>query len=96
MATVNIVRTRIGAGVAVAAAAYIDQQNITSSGTSQATTNAADGDDQFWVVKVSGGDVYMAAGTSPTAVSGTGWLIKDGERLEFAASPSQKLAVIDA
>ena len=103
MATVNVVLTKVegydDSGrhvIPVPAADYKVQENFTSSGTSQATTAAAAGRDEVWCVTVSGGDVYVSVGSSPTAASGTGWLIKDGVTWQASAEADQKLALIDA
>jgi hypothetical protein len=57
-------------------------ETITSSGSSQATTITALTGETASIV-ASGGAVWVLAGTSPTAVSGAGYLLPDGGRLEL-------------
>ncbi len=72
--------------------------SITTSGTSQQSSNsvqAAD-DNEYWVITVSGGDVWVKFGASPTAAAGDDWLINDGQTREFKALAGDKMAVKDA
>lgn len=74
-------------------------EEVTSSGTSQATTLASSDNYnyEFWDIVVSGGNVRLAFAASPTAAADSGWLILDGERVQFGASGSgERVAVIDA
>lgn len=73
-------------------------ETITTSGASQQSSNsvqAAD-DNEYWVISVSGGDVWVKFGSSPTAAAGDEWLINDGQTREFKALAGDKMAVIDA
>lgn len=73
---------------------------ITSSGTTQQADITAPATEPIlsaWEILVSGGDVWVAAGSNPTAVAGEGSKIRDGERVYLGVSAaSEKLAVIDA
>lgn len=100
MATVHIVNARtflnsINGPHPVPSSSPVVKQTITSSGSSQATSISAS--DGYWVVTASGGNVWIKAGSSPTAEAGNDWLILDGQTRDFAVSgPLEKLAVIDA
>lgn len=75
------------------------QQDITSSGSSQATTIACPSGAEglyAWSVTSYGGAVRLTAGAAPTATAATGWIVPDGQTREFAAKGGQKLAVINA
>lgn len=83
----------------VMSGAQIATETITSSGTSQATTATSTQNSraEFWDIVVSGGNVRLAFAASPTAAADSGWLILDGERVQFGASGSgERVAVIDA
>lgn len=84
MATVHV--TFFGATVNGSASFYAPSprvaQTITSSGTSQASTiTALTG--EVGAVTASGGDVWVNVGESPTAASGSGYLVPAGSRLEL-------------
>lgn len=98
MATAHVTfnRTYDVGGQALAAYAPSAAQTITTSGTSQQTTITA-GYLDVATITVTGGAVFIAVGTNPTAASGAGYLIPDGGRLELAGLPaSAKVAVINA
>ena len=79
-------------------AAPLSSDTLTSSASSQqfSVTAPSDARGLFWVVTASGNDVWIAFGDNPTAVAGTHYLVVDGTTRDFAAAPSQKIAVIDA
>jgi hypothetical protein len=79
----------------------MESEAISTSGTSQATTAAVPGTNRFsdhvWIVSVSGGNVWVKFGATPTAAAGNDWLIQSGETREFGATVGgEKAAVIDA
>ncbi len=71
--------------------------SITTSGTSQQSSNSVQtaDDNEYWVITVSGGDVWVKFGASPTAAAGDEWLINDGQTREFKARAGDKMAVKD-
>lgn len=72
---------------------------ITTSGTSQLAdiTSESGPYGAFWVLTVTGGNVWVKFGTNPVAAAGSDWLILDGQTREFAIDGElQKIAVIDA
>lgn len=74
-------------------------ENKTSAATSsQFTLTAQSGSNGLvWQIRADGGDVYAKFGSNPTAVSGQGRLIKNGEWREFAVgADGEKCAIIDA
>lgn len=97
MATVSLSFERTMQGIAPVEAAYPDaSQNITSGGTTTASTITA-GNNMTAIVTVSGGDVWVTFGASPTATVGGGKLIVDGTTRSFGnITPGHKMAVIDA
>lgn len=104
--TINLVKAKNRGGASgaslnmpVPASVQEATEDLETSATSQATTitssDAFAG--EFWDVVVSGGNVRLAFGADPTAQEDAGWLVLDGERIQFGASgPGEKLAVIDA
>ena len=70
-------------------------ENITSSGTSQATTLTA-GNGDFIMVVETDTDVWVTAGDSPTAVVGTGRLCQAGTARYFSVQQGWSAAVINA
>jgi hypothetical protein len=71
---------------------------ITTSGTSQQSSNsvpAAD-DNEYWIITVSGGDLWVKFGADPTAAAGDEWLVTDGQTREWKALSGDKVAVINA
>jgi hypothetical protein len=97
MATFHVSFGRAGdSGIEVMPARPNASQAITTSGSSQASTITAKQGDQCRVT-VTGGNVYIAFGASPTAVSTTGYLLLDGDKDYFGAlNAGDKVAVIDA
>jgi hypothetical protein len=75
MATVNIafVRPHILNGAVVAASGDVESQSITSSGTSQATTIAANNPGRFRIA-INGGAVRVVCPTPATSVTTT-WTV---------------------
>ena len=96
MATVSIVIGNVNKSVPQAVP--VSAETITSTGSSQQSSNAAPTADlnAFWIVTVVGGAVWVKAGSSPTAVAGDDWLISDGQTREWKATAGDKLAVINA
>lgn len=71
-------------------------ESITSSASSQSSTNEAQGGD-FVTVVSSGGAVWVAIGQSPTAAAGTQRLITAGASRDFGPlKHGDKVAIIDA
>ena len=71
-------------------------ETITTSGSSQSTTITAD-QGEYCHVTAPGGAIFIAIDTSPTAASGSGWLVTDGMTMNLGAMKTgQKVAVIDA
>lgn len=99
MATVGItiqgVDTRTGGGVPTTVVA--DSETITSSGVSQDSANTAPVGSYFFIT-ASGGAVWVAFGTAPTAAAGTAHLVPDGTTRVFynARTDAAKAAIIDA
>jgi hypothetical protein len=70
---------------------------ITSSGTSQTTTGAVTHSREAIKVTASGGAVWVAVGSAPTAAAGNDHLVPDGATLDLVhLLPGWKVAVIDA
>ena len=98
MGTVNIVFASHG-GPSNAAPVYNGTphgvENITSSGTSQATTATAP--TSGTVARIaSTSDVYVKTGASPTAAAGSDFLVLGGTTLDLFLQVGDKVAVIDA
>ena len=68
---------------------------LTSSGSSQATALGATLDRNYVRVVATGGNVYLAFGTSPTAVTAAGHLLIAGIPETFYLEDGQKVAIID-
>ena len=106
MATVHVVlagasgRSSTGATQPVTNSVEYAAQTMTSSATSTQSTAvapAAGWEGLFWEVTVSGGNILGKFGSNPTAVSGAGVFITDGQTRNFAVSgPSEKFAIKDA
>lgn len=97
MATVNIMYFRpaiIKDSAAAIGAQIATPEVFTSSGTSQSTTATSDGKAVARVV-ASGGNIWIAIGTAPTAVTNTGILILDGVPEYFRLEAGQKIALIN-
>lgn len=97
MATLNVVFGRAMDGPAqVISGVGVSSQSITTSASSQASTVSA-GNNQVCELTVSGGNVWVAFGASPTASAGTSFLLVDGQTRHFGHLPAgTKVAVINA
>lgn len=97
MATINIVFARAVERTAqIIAGIPSKAEAITTSGTSQASTNAA-GNEDCCQLTVTGGNVWIKFGAAPTAAAGSDYLIIDGQTREFGHLPAgTKVAVINA
>lgn len=78
-------------------------ETLTSSGTAQTGTIVAspqtvgNASTRLWEVTSSGGDVFVAFGTAPTAASGTGFLVVAGSTRYFSVTNAgEKISVKDA
>jgi hypothetical protein len=85
----------------VPAATPFAAEEITTSETSQQSgvynAGVYGSYGSYWVLTVTGGNVWVKFGSDPTAAAGDQWLILDGQTREFAVdAEGQKLAVIDA
>lgn len=98
MARVHINLTNAPGDDPIMNSTSLDGQTITSSGTSQQATSApSTAAGQVWDITSDGGDVWIKAGTNPTAVASTGFLVRAGERLNLRVmAVSELIAVIDA
>lgn len=106
MATVGIALTSVGniassglnAVMPTPDSAAYGTDSITSSASSQQSsiTVPSDGRQYYWVVTVSGGDVWVKFGDDPTAAAGDGWLVADTTTRDWSAHGGQKAAIIDA
>lgn len=95
MATVNVIFGKMTPRGVLMGAQPSSIEDITSSGTSQATTATASTGDAAQVT-VTGGAVRVAFGPSPTATATDAILILDGQTREFGGLQSgDKCAVID-
>lgn len=75
----------------------LDVATATSSGSSAEIAGVVGIRDKIWQVTVTGGNVWVAFGSNPTAVSGAGHLVLDGETREFACSgDGEEIAIKDA
>jgi len=106
MATVSVRLVRLAfpgpPGVPVGKSIPLLAESKTSSGTSSAGSTAIGPDtnfsDLYWLITVSGGNVWMKFGADPTAAAGSDHLILDGAQdVAYAVSiATEKFAVIDA
>lgn len=97
MATLHVrFGAAMGGGAPIYAPTPSAAQSITTSGSSQASTvSATQGD--IGTVKVTGGNVYVTVGQSPTASAGAGFYLGDGDRVDFGPlRGGDKIAVINA
>jgi hypothetical protein len=98
MATVNIkfFRPAVIPGAGAAMGQDVATAEVfTSSGTTQPTTASAPDNNTYVRIASSGGNVYVAFGTAPTAVTGEGTLILDGVPEYFKLEAGHKVALID-
>lgn len=72
---------------------------VESSSTSEASTASSPlGSKSFGFVSITaiGGDIWVTAGPSPTAIAGEdGFPVLSGQTRDFAVSPGDRVAVID-
>ena len=98
MATVNVTyfKPAVLQGATAVYSVNSDATNevITSSATSQSTTATATGKNYVRVV-TTGGNVWLAFGTNPTAVTNTGRLLVDGVPEVYYLDDAWKVAVIN-
>lgn len=96
MATVNVVFSTVG-GPSGAIGAYnaepLSSENVTSSVTS-AQSAAAPADCAVRIA--TNADIYVKAGSNPTASAGNDWLVQSGTSLDLFVNAGSKIAVIDA
>ena len=97
MATLNVVFARAVERTAqIIAGIPSKAESITTSGTSQASTNAA-GNEDCCQLTVTGGNVWVKFAAAPTAAAGSDYLLIDGQTREFGHLPAlTKVAVINA
>lgn len=95
MATVNVVffNEFYKQGVAVIGE-VISAEDITSSGTSQASTGASTGQDMVKVTAL-GGNVRLNFGASPTALATGNMLLLENDFVVLKLQDGYKVAVID-
>ena len=100
MATVSVTLARVRGDVNRPIPRSVPDETattITTSGTSQQASITADDLGEVWVITTSGGNVWAAFGSDPTATAGTHWLLLAGTTREFSVSAvSEKVAVVNA
>ena len=103
MATVHVTMNNVqgraitGSTMPVVDSQPTDAATATSSASSAEVAGIVGAIGQFWQVTVSGGDVWVAFGTNPTAASGSGHLVLDGETRDFAVTAvGEEIAIKDA
>lgn len=106
MATVHVVLANVGArgdtgaALPVFDAAPIAVDTLTSSGTSQLSEITATGPrrGEVWHITPMGGSVWVNIGAgTPVAGAEAGWLVLDGQPMDFAVSVAgEKVAIKDA
>ena len=73
-----------------------DVATATSSGSSAEVSGVVGVKDKIWQVTVTGGNIWVAFGSNPTAVSGAGHLVLDGQTREFiCATDGEEIAIKD-
>lgn len=97
MATLNVVFARAVERTAqIIAGIPSKAEAITTSGTSQASVNAA-GNEDCAQLTVTGGNVWVKFAAAPTAAAGSDYLLIDGQTREFGHLPAgTKVAAVDA
>ena len=102
MATVHVTLGRVGARAETGSTLPVlssvprDVATLVSAPASAAAPLVAQAG-EIWSLTVKGGDVFVAFGSAPVAVSGAGRLLLAGQTREFAVTAAgEKLAVIDA
>jgi hypothetical protein len=96
--TLSAVKGRANTGVTmpVPDSVELGAETINSTSTSAASTLSTTSLDCFWTVSAMGGAVWIKFGASPSAGSGGGHLIQDGQTAHFAPmAAGEKIAVKD-
>lgn len=106
MATVHVVLANVGsrgdtgAALPVFDSAPVGVDTVTSSASSAAASVTASGPGrgEVWHITPSGGDVWVNFGAgTPVAGADAGWLVLDGQPMDFAVSVAgEKVAIKDA
>ena len=97
MATVHVTVNDAYIRNPVIASQPADVATATSTGTSAEVTGVVGLATKIWQLTVTGGNIWVAFGSNPTAVSGAGHLILDGETREFScAYDGEEVAIKDA
>lgn len=106
MATVHVCLAHViaraaGGPAPVVQSVPVGSDTVTSSGTSAQSSLTASpsgvAGSQFWSVTATGGNVFVAFGSDPTAAADAGWLVLDGQTREFSTSQTgEKIAIKDA
>lgn len=98
MATVSVTYFRPnlirGGGAIIDTLDYVAEV-ITSSATSQSTTATSTLGRSDIRIVASGSNVYLAFGTAPVAVTGTGIMLVDGAEVVFSLPTGFKVAVVN-
>lgn len=94
MATVQVTFKRAMDGAPLESSGFTSNETITSSGTSQATTGAAQNGD-IMVIQTDGAIRFTVAETPTAVADDTSELLTAG-RYQFAVPVGHKCAVIDA
>lgn len=96
--TLAVVQDRAvtGSTLPVPPAAERTAETLTSSAGSAVGTLVSN-EGEVWIVTVSGGNVWVKYGSgTPTAASGSGYLLLAGSTQAFGADAGQKMAIKDA
>lgn len=103
MATVHVTMNNVqgraitGSTMPVVDSQPTDAATATSSGTSAEVAGIVGAAGKFWQIAVTGGNVWVAFGSNPTAGSGAGHLILDGQTRDFAVTADgEEVAIKDA
>ena len=87
----------MGGGAPVYACTPRSAAKITTSGASQIVTGLSVMSGDYCSVTATGGPVSVAIGSAPTAVSGLGYVVTDGQTKDFGPlADADQVAVIDA
>ena len=76
----------------------VGKETETASGAAVETDLAAtSAENEYWIVTVNGGDVWVRFAASGSASAGNDWLMLDGETREFSVTAAgEKASFIDA
>lgn len=98
MATVNVAFCKVSDfnGTAVANSENIIGESITTSGSSQQSVGSGTASHRVVRVSVTGGNIWISIGASPTAAAGNEILLIDGSTEYYAVNIGDKVAVINA